>query len=53
MIRATDKPSEARTIAIAVVTAALTTAATSLVTWAIDELKARRANRGAPTGDPE
>lgn len=41
---ADDKePSEARTILIAVATAALTTAATSLVEWAIEELKERRA----------
>lgn len=41
-----DSPrKEVRTIAIAVVTAALTSLATGLVGWAIDEMKARRQAR--------
>lgn len=43
MILDEDQPkNEARTIAIAVVTAALTSLATGLVGWAIDEMKERR-----------
>lgn len=43
MILDEDPPkSDARTIVVAVVTAALTTLATGLVTWAIDEMKERR-----------
>ena len=54
MILPADKPSERRTVLIAVVTAGLTTAVTSLVTWAIEEIKAKhRASRNDTTGDSE
>lgn len=43
MIFDDDPPkSDTRAIVVAVVTAALTTLATGLVTWAIDEMKERR-----------
>lgn len=41
-----DTRKEARTIAIAVLTSALTTLATGLVSWALEEVKARRKQRG-------
>jgi hypothetical protein len=43
----TPPPSEGKKLAYAVATAALTTLATALVTWGIDELKAKYAPKRA------
>lgn len=55
MILTTDPPppSNAQTIAVAVITAALTAAATQIITWGVDEMRARYGTAKRESGEDQ